>query len=75
LAHEVAARLGIVGRIDRVLVADVATIAPRPRFCALSNQKLRDVGIPMPDWKSTIERHVTARLAQSVAADDLEMMR
>jgi dTDP-4-dehydrorhamnose reductase len=68
LAHEVAARLGVSGRIEPVKVADVTTVAPRPSFCALSNRKLLDEGVAMPDWQSAIARHVASRRAQTLEA-------
>ena len=44
-------------------VAEAALPAPRPRFTALSNQKLRDHGIPMPEWRDAIARYVASRRA------------
>jgi dTDP-4-dehydrorhamnose reductase len=44
-------------------VAEASLPAPRPMFTALSNQKLRDIGIPMPDWRDAISRYVTDRRA------------
>ena len=44
-------------------VAEAGLPAPRPMFTALSNQKLRDNGIPMPDWRDGIARYVADRRA------------
>ena len=38
--------------------ADANLPAPRPMFAALSNQKLRDNGVAMPDWRDAIARYV-----------------
>ena len=40
-------------------VAEASLPAPRPMFTALSNQKLRDIGIPMPEWRDAIARYVS----------------
>jgi dTDP-4-dehydrorhamnose reductase len=58
LAVTVSRALGISGRIEPVTAADLKTVASRPRFCALSNQKLKSVGVDMPTWESAIERHL-----------------
>jgi dTDP-4-dehydrorhamnose reductase len=60
LAAEVARSLGITGRIEPVMAADLKTVAFRPRFCALSNRKLQAAGVDMPSWQSAIRRHLAA---------------
>ncbi|HXE81605.1 MAG TPA: dTDP-4-dehydrorhamnose reductase [Vicinamibacterales bacterium] len=44
--------------LDPISVRDVALRAPRPRFCALSNARLRAAGISMPDWQDALRRHL-----------------
>ena len=61
LAQEVARQLGSNARIESVRAADLKTIAPRPKSCALVNQKLASLGILMPTWQSAIRRHLAAR--------------
>jgi dTDP-4-dehydrorhamnose reductase len=39
----------------------VSLRAKRPLYCALSNDKLRQVGIEMPDWRDALARHVAGR--------------
>ena len=39
-------------------MADVKLKAPRPLYCALSNQKLADAGITMPTWQDALARYV-----------------
>jgi dTDP-4-dehydrorhamnose reductase len=43
-----------------IRMADVTQRAERPRFCALSNAKLRSVGIEMPAWEDAVWRHVSS---------------
>lgn len=61
LAEDVARRLGFEPRIEPVQASDLKTVAPRPRFCALSNERLARIGIEMPTWQFTIERHLASR--------------
>ena len=41
-----------------VRAAEVSLHAPRPQYCALSNEKLRAAGIRMPDWRDALARHL-----------------
>jgi dTDP-4-dehydrorhamnose reductase len=34
--------------------------ALRPRYCALSNEKLAAAGIQMPTWQDALRRHLAA---------------
>jgi dTDP-4-dehydrorhamnose reductase len=63
LAVEIARQLDVNGCVEPVRAADLPAVAPRPRFCALSNQKLAAVGITMPPWQSAIRRHLATRSA------------
>ncbi len=45
-------------RIVDVLMANAQLVAPRPKFAALSNEKLASQGIPMPTWQDALRRHV-----------------
>jgi dTDP-4-dehydrorhamnose reductase len=58
LASEIARHLGIQPRLVSVAAADLKLKAHRPRFCALSNNKLTAAGIVMPTWQSAIGRHL-----------------
>jgi dTDP-4-dehydrorhamnose reductase len=42
-------------------VASVSMPARRPKYCALSNEKLQRVGIAMPDWHDALGRYVAGR--------------
>ena len=46
-----------------VSVHSVSFAAPRPRYAALSNQKLAAAGYPMPTWQDAIGRHLRAGAA------------
>ena len=56
LAQELARRLGLEPRFTPVRMADVHLRAPRPQYCALSNEKLRAAGIAMPSWQDALRR-------------------
>jgi dTDP-4-dehydrorhamnose reductase len=63
LALEIARQLGVEERITPVRAADLRTVATRPQFCALSNEKLRKTGCAMPTWQSAVSRHLKWRFA------------
>ena len=58
LAREAARLLGVEPRIEPVRHADLHLRAARPQYCALSNEKLRSIGIDMPSWRDALERYV-----------------
>jgi dTDP-4-dehydrorhamnose reductase len=66
LAEEIASLNVGSGRIIPVEADEFQTIAPRPRFCALSNDKLQDLGIVMPDWRSALSVHLSVRALHQV---------
>ena len=35
-------------------MSDASLRAPRPRYCALSNDKLRAAGVAMPSWQDAL---------------------
>jgi len=55
-------------RIEPVSFRSVAMKAKRPQYCALSNAKLRAAGVPMPEWRDALRRHLRRR-ASGLAAD------
>ncbi len=57
-AKALAQQLGVEPRFDAVRMADVKLRASRPRFCALSNEKIRATGIEMPAWQDALRRYV-----------------
>jgi dTDP-4-dehydrorhamnose reductase len=58
--REAARLLGVEARLTAVKLADVRLGASRPRFCALSNDKLRRAGVDMPTWQDALARYVAA---------------
>jgi len=66
LARELAA---IVGKPDApirdITMTEAGLRAPRPKFAALSNDKLVARGIAMPTWQSALRRYVTSRTGAS----------
>jgi dTDP-4-dehydrorhamnose reductase len=58
VALEIAGILGVEPRLVPVRLADAPMRARRPRYCALSNQKLAAAGIPMPTWQDALRRHL-----------------
>jgi dTDP-4-dehydrorhamnose reductase len=57
-ARELARQLGIEPRLKPVRMADVQLRAPRPQYCALSNEKLASIGIVMPSWQDALQRYL-----------------
>ncbi len=61
-AQELARQGGFQARFATLAMTDVPMRPPRPQFCALSNAKLRAVGIDMPSWQDAIARFVAATI-------------
>ena len=59
-AEEMARLLGIDARLTKVHLAEMNLRATRPVYCALSNAKLRALGVEMPPWQNAVERYITA---------------
>jgi dTDP-4-dehydrorhamnose reductase len=58
VALEIARLLGIEPRVTPVRMADVQLRAMRPKYCALSNEKLRAAGMAMPTWQDALRRYL-----------------
>lgn len=52
--------------IEAVRMADAKLRAPRPLYAALSNDKLRAIGVALPSWQDALSRY--ARIRQSAPA-------
>jgi dTDP-4-dehydrorhamnose reductase len=63
LAQEVERLLDRRADLQPLSVGAVAMKARRPQYCALSNQKLADAGIPMPSWQDAVARYIATRTA------------
>ena len=57
-AQELARQMGVEPRFEPVRLTDLALRAPRPLYCALSNEKLRQAGIDMPTWQDALQRYL-----------------
>jgi dTDP-4-dehydrorhamnose reductase len=57
-ALEMARLIGVEPRLTKVRMADMNLRAPRPLYCALSNDKLRSIGIDMPTWQDALRRYL-----------------
>ena len=58
IAEEIVRLLGRKAELIPVRSAEVNLKARRPVYCALSNEKLREVGIVMPSWQNALRRYV-----------------
>jgi dTDP-4-dehydrorhamnose reductase len=66
VAAEAARCMGIENpRLVPVSVNDVSLRAPRPKYAALDNSKLKAAGVDMPHWRDALARHV-ARLTSDI---------
>jgi dTDP-4-dehydrorhamnose reductase len=63
LAQEVARQLGVEPRLEGVRQAEARLRAARPQYCALSNDKLRTIGVEMPTWQDALRRCLAAENA------------
>ena len=61
VAVEAARLVGREPNLIPVSVASVSLPAKRPKYCALSNEKLHGVGIGMPQWQDALARYVRGR--------------
>ncbi len=62
MARVVARHLGVPemeARLVPVRMSDMTLKAARPRYCSLSNAKLRSAGIDMPTWQDSLDRYLT----------------
>jgi dTDP-4-dehydrorhamnose reductase len=72
VACEVRRRLESAAAIEPITTKDARLRAPRPRFCALSNEKLRAAGVAMPTWQDALGRALeTRRTRRSTHAPEI----
>lgn len=60
LAQEAARLLGVAPNFDVVKFDDVKLRAPRPKYCALSSEKLAAAGASMRGWQEALADHLGA---------------
>ena len=58
IAEEVARLLGRPLQMKPITLESAALKAPRPRYCALSNDRLTAAGIAMPTWRDALARYL-----------------
>lgn len=58
LGQEIARQLQVSPTLRPIRMTDLPLRAHRPRYCALSNEKLRLAGFEMPTWQSALTRHL-----------------
>ena len=57
LARELARQIGVEGRLVPIRMDEVTLRAKRPKYCALSNEKLAAAtGVAMPAWQDALAR-------------------
>jgi dTDP-4-dehydrorhamnose reductase len=61
IARAVARHLGRDAAFRPMTLESAAMKASRPRYCALSNGKLREAGVPMPHWEDALRRFLAER--------------
>ena len=61
VAREVARGLGIEPVLHPMTMDQVQMTASRPRFCALSTDKIAAAGFPMPTWQDAVARWLASR--------------
>jgi dTDP-4-dehydrorhamnose reductase len=71
LAEEIARLLGVEPRLQPITMDMAASKAPRPRFCALANQRLANAGFAMPTWEDAVRRWLTNRAASHDKMDEV----
>jgi dTDP-4-dehydrorhamnose reductase len=59
IAQEIARLIGRDADLVPVKSTDVKLKAKRPVYCALSNDKLKDAGIPMPTWQQAVAKYIS----------------
>ena len=60
IAAHAAELLGVPLRIKPLTLETAGLVAPRPRYCAMSNAKLAALGIVMPTWQEALARFLQA---------------
>jgi len=60
IAQEAARLIGRTLRVKRLTLATANLVAARPRYCALSPERLAAAGIVMPTWQDALGRYLTS---------------
>jgi dTDP-4-dehydrorhamnose reductase len=65
IASEAARLLGKPLNLEALTLESANLAAPRPRYSALSNEKLRAIGIDMPSWQDALGRFFAERTGRT----------
>jgi dTDP-4-dehydrorhamnose reductase len=57
-AEEAARQLEVEPHLVPITLEQVSLRAPRPKFCAMDNGKLRAAGIEMTNWRDALARYL-----------------
>ena len=55
-AEEAARVIGTPARLTPITLDNASLPAPRPKYCALSNETLAGFGVTLPDWRDALRR-------------------
>lgn len=67
IAQELARQLDVRAELVPIRMEDAALPATRPRYCALSNEKLRRAAYDMPTWQDALRRALATGQARDSA--------
>jgi len=58
-AEEAARVIGKPARLTPITLDNASLLAPRPKYCALSNETLAGFGVTLPHWRDALRRSLT----------------
>lgn len=61
IATEVRRQLNSEAPVEAITMSDASLRAPRPKYCGLSNDKLRAAGVGMPSFQDALTREIARR--------------
>ena len=70
VATEVRRQLHSDVSLEPITLRDAGLRAPRPRYCALANDKLRAAGFAMPPWQDALARAIARRWRTTVESTE-----
>ena len=59
-ACEIFSQTGVPVRVEAITSSEYPAVAPRPAYSVLSKEKIKRLGIPVPDWQEALRRCLTA---------------
>ena len=71
-AREAAALLDVEPKFTAIKMADLKLRATRPRYCALSTEKLLAAGIAMTTWQEALRRYTQQLLMDERTGQPVE---